>query len=164
MRFFPIKTCQSVRPWSDRNEANWGHRGGVRLRLIDDTEVWRETEERAINVWPGCVRKTSGERKNNTLIYQEQDAELKARREGRALTQVSSNTSSLFRGRESKELMQGYPKGQTREERSILISDYIKSHLLMPRNKVAPSFLIINISPNLSCWTNQIYSWLTGRC
>lgn len=117
VRFFSIKTCQSIRPWSDRNEANWGHRGGVRLRLIDDTEVWRETEERAINVWPECVRKTSGERKNNPLIYQEQDAELKVRREGRALTKVTARTPSLFR---KKGAYAGLPEGtdQRKDERT----------------------------------------------
>lgn len=95
-------------------------------------------------------------RKNNTLIYQEQDAELKARREGRAQTKEQLEHHVSFRGHESKELMQGYPKGQTREKMSVLISHYIKSHLLMPRNNVAASFFMINISPNSSCWTNQI--------
>lgn len=40
--------------------------------------------------------KHQGRKKNNTLKYQEQDAELKARREGRAPTKVTARTPCLF--------------------------------------------------------------------
>lgn len=66
---FPIKTCQSIRPWSNRNEANWGHRSGVRLRLIDGTGGLKTNRgDRARSVWLECIRNPSGKRKQYTDI------------------------------------------------------------------------------------------------
>lgn len=52
------------------------------------------------------------EKENNTLIHQEQDAERKAARADLAPTCHGPATLSVFCMPESKELTQGYRKGQ----------------------------------------------------